>query len=291
VNTTRSATTRRPAVPVVGTSPWRWLMQTMVVWLLTMSCASVTLADTRRAMEAEARMHGAPMVWISDGVFTMGSTTGRHWNQPPHEIYVNAFYLDQFEVTVARYAKFLDAAESSRQGLVPKLWEQVNMVNDGDRPVIGVSWHAADAYCRWAQKRLPTEAEWEKAARATDRRTYPWGNKEPTFAFANYAQPSSGNTYSNGLRPVGSYEAGKSPYGVYDMAGNASEWVSDWYDEGYYATSPKNNPQGPNRGLEKVMRGGSFQDSSLSMKSVSRDSSFPHDKGRLVGVRCAQDAF
>jgi formylglycine-generating enzyme required for sulfatase activity len=266
-------------------------VQVLLIGLVVMSCASIVVADTHRAMEAEARMHGAPMVWISDGAFTMGSETGRHRNQPSHEVYVNAFYLDQFEVTVARYAKFLDAAESGRQGLVPKLWEQVNMVHDGDRPVIGVSWHAADAFCRWAQKRLPTEAEWEKAARATDRRVYPWGNQEPTLAFANYAQASSGNRYSTSLRSVGSYATGKSPYGAYDMAGNASEWVSDWYDESYYATSPKNNPQGPARGLEKVVRGGSFQDSSLALKSVSRDSSFPDDKGRLVGVRCAQDAF
>lgn len=271
--------------------PGRWLGGILLICLLVMSFVTGAWADSRLGVEAEARKHGAPMVWISDGAFMMGSATGRQWSQPPHEVYVNAFYLDQFEVTVARYATFLNAHKASSQGFVPKLWEQADMALHGDRPVIGISWHAADAYCRWAQKRLPTEAEWEKAARTADRRMYPWGNTEPTFVHANYAQGSSGNTYGNSLQPVGSYEAGKSPYGAYDMAGNASEWVSDWYDEGYYAVSPKNNPEGPGRGLEKVLRGGSFQESSLSMKAVSRDRSFPGDKARLAGVRCAKDGF
>jgi formylglycine-generating enzyme required for sulfatase activity len=108
---------------------------------------------------------------------------------------------------------------------------------------------------------------------------------------ANYAQATSNNIYLNGLKPVGSYQSGKSPYGIYDMAGNASEWVSDWYDESYYAVSPKQNPHGPNRGVEKVIRGGSFLDSSLSLRSVSRRMSLPDDKGYLAGIRCARDAF
>jgi formylglycine-generating enzyme required for sulfatase activity len=221
----------------------------------------------------------------------MGSPDGRARNQPPHEVYLNAFYVDQFEVTTARYAKFLEATGQGQQRLVPKLWEQVNLSSDGDRPVTGVTWYAADAYCRWVGKRYLTEAEWEKAARGLDGRRYPWGNEEPAFMPANYGQSISRHTYRDSLKPVGSYEAGRSPYGIYDMAGNVSEWVADWYDENYYAASPKSNPQGPDQGLEKVFRGGSFVDSRLALKSASRERNFPTDKSLYVGIRCAQDAF
>jgi formylglycine-generating enzyme required for sulfatase activity len=271
---------------------WRnTLIMTLLVGLVLINVTTAVLAETSRALEAEARRHGAPMVWVSDGAFTMGSPDGRGKNQPSHEVYLNAFYVDQFEVTTARYATFLKATGQGEPGFVPKLWEQVNLASDGDRPVMGVNWDAAHAYCRWAGKRLLTEAEWEKAARGLDGRRYPWGNAEPAFALANYGQSISGHTYRDSLRPVGSYEGGKSPYGIYDMAGNVSEWVADWYDERYYATSPKSNPQGPARGMEKVIRGGSFVNSSLSMKAMSRESTLPTDKGLYVGIRCAQDAF
>jgi formylglycine-generating enzyme required for sulfatase activity len=266
----------------------------IIIFLVGLALVSVTTAvsaETRRALEAEARQHGAPMVWVTDGAFTMGSFDGRARNQPPHEVYLNAFYVDQFEVTTARYATFLAATEQREPGFVPKLWEQVNLASDGTRPVMGVNWNAADAYCRWVGKRLLTEAEWEKAARGLDGRRYPWGNGVPAFTLANYGQSISSHTYSDSLRSVGSYEAGKSPYGIYDMAGNVSEWVADWYDEKYYATSPKSNPQGPARGMEKVLRGGSFVNSSLSMKAAARESTFPTDKSLYVGIRCAQDAF
>jgi formylglycine-generating enzyme required for sulfatase activity len=267
------------------------LIITLLLGLVVVSMTTAVLAETRRALEAEARRHGAPMVWVSDGAFTMGSLDGRAKNQPSHEVYLNAFYIDQFEVTTARYATFLDATRQSEPGFVPKLWEQVDLASDGDRPVMGVNWNAAEAYCHWVGRRLLTEAEWEKAARGLDGRRYPWGNAEPAFALANYGQSISSHTFTDSLRPVGSYEAGKSPYGIYDMAGNVSEWVADWYDEKYYATSPKSNPQGPTRGMEKVFRGGSFVSSSLSMKAVSRESTLPTDKSLYVGIRCAQDAF
>lgn len=264
---------------------------TLLTGLATISFTTPALAETRRALEAEARKYGAPMVWISDGAFTMGSQDGLSKTQPPHEVYLNAFYIDQYEVTTARYAKFLEATGQDQPRPLPMLWEQVNLPYDGDRPVMGVTWTAADAYCRWVSKRLPTEAEWEKAARGADGRTYPWGNDEPASKLANYDKTVAHNFYSDSLRPVGSYEAGKSPYGIYDMAGSVSEWVADWYDEKYYATSPKSNPQGPARGQQKVLRGGSFGDPTIALKSASRESYFPSDKGPYVGIRCAQDAF
>jgi len=264
---------------------------TLLAGLAAMGWAAPTLAETRRALEAEARANGAPMVWISDGVFTMGSQDGPSKAKPAHQVYLNAFYIDLYEVTTARYAKFLAATGRGHPGLVPMLWNQVNLVGDGDRPVIGVTWRAAEAYCRWVKKRLPTEAEWEKAARGTDSRTYPWGNEEPTFELANYDKLVSTNSYSDSLRPVDSYGAGKSPYGVYGMAGNASEWVADWYDDKYYATGQESNPQGPPRGQRKVFRGGSFGDPAFLLKSSSRESYFPADTGPFVGIRCAQDAF
>jgi formylglycine-generating enzyme required for sulfatase activity len=263
----------------------------LLIGLAVISVTTAVLAEARRTVEAEVRRNGVPMVWVSDGAFLMGSPDGRARNQPPHEVYLNAFYVDQFEVTTAHYARFLGTIGQGQPGLVPMLWAQVNLLQDGDRPVMGVTWEAADAYCRWVGKRLPTEAEWEKAARGLDGRRYPWGNDEPAFTLANYGQSVSSHTYRDSLKPVGSYEGGKSPYGIYDMAGNVSEWVADWYDEEYYAKSPKSNPQGPVRGLEKVFRGGSFVSSRLAMKSTSRESNFPADKGLHVGIRCAQDSF
>lgn len=264
---------------------------TCLVALAMVQVATLAFADTRRALEAEARKYGTPMVRVSDGVFPMGSLTGPAKSQPLHEVSLTTFYIDQYEVTTARYAKFLAAAGQDDPGLVPMLWDQVNFSDDGDRPVMGVTWVAADAYCRWMGKRLPTEAEWEKAARGADGRTYPWGNNEPTFKLANFDQPVSATVYSDSLRPVGSYEAGKSAYGAYDMAGSVSEWVSDWYNENYYATSPERNPQGPTHGHQKVLRGGSFGEPTIALKSASRDSYFPADKGPYAGIRCAQDTF
>jgi len=267
------------------------VIMTFLAGLIVLSAATPARTETRRALETEARKYGAPMVWISDGAFTMGSQDRMSKTQPSHEVYLNAFYIDQYEVTTARYAKFLEATAQGHPRPLPMSWEQVTLPYDGDRPVMGVSWTAADAYCRWVSKRLPTEAEWEKAARGADGRTYPWGNEEPTFKLANYDKPVAHNFYSDSLRPVGSYETGKSPYGVYDMAGSVSEWVADWYDEKYYATSPKSNPQGPARGQQKVLRGGSFGDPMIALKSAARESYFPSDKGHYAGIRCAQDAF
>lgn len=261
----------------------------LLAGLAAMHIAAPAVAETRRAVEAEARKNGDPMVWIADGAFTMGSRDGTA--MPTHHVYVSAFYMDMFEVTTARYAKFLKATGQSQPGLVPRLWDQINLAYDGDRPVIGITWGAAQAYCRWAGKRLPTEAEWEKAARGTDGRTYPWGNAAPTSRLANYDKPVSANWYSESVRPVDSYEAGKSPYGVYGMAGNASEWVADWYDEKYDATSPASDPSGPARGHHKVLRGGSFGDSALQLKATARENSIPTETSLFAGVRCAQDAF
>ena len=264
---------------------------TMMVGLAVLSAGICVAAETRLSVEAEARQHSAPMAWIPDGAFMMGTLDASSKAAPVHRVYLYAFYLDVYEVTTARYAKFLAAIGPAEPGFVPMFWDEVELPYDGDRPVLGISWNAAEAYCTWVKKRLPTEAEWEKAARGTDNRSYPWGNDVPTSKLANYDKVFSGHRYSDSLRSVDSYESGVSPYGVYGMAGSASEWVADWYDERYYATSPNSNPTGPSQGTLKVMRGGSFGDSSTALKSAARESYFPMDKGPFVGIRCAQDAF
>jgi len=262
----------------------------LTVWI-ALSVAPPARAETRRALEPETRQHGAPMVWISDGTFGMGSQDGLVNAKPVHQVYLNAFYIDMYEVTTRGYAEFLQSSGPAQAGLVPMFWDEVQLTYDGDRPVVGVSWKAAEAYCKSVAKRLPTEAEWEKAARGTDGRSYPWGNELPTVKSANYDNPFSGGRFSDGLRAVDAYERGLSPYGIYSMAGNVSEWVSDWYDAKYYVASPDSNPQGPAGGRQKVFRGGSFTDSAAELKATSRESYFPDDKGPFVGIRCARDAF
>ena len=264
----------------------------LLMGLMALLPERAAVADTRQALEEEARRHGAPMAWIRDGAFQMGigPQKGTANVAPAHLVYLYAFYMDLYEVSTARYADFLKAKGPS-SGLAPMFWHDVQLRDDGAKPVLGVTWDAAKAYCTWAGKRLPTEAEWEKAARGTDGRSYPWGNAVPTFLLANFERPLSGQRFTDSLRAVDSDEAGQSPYGIFGMAGNVSEWVSDWYDDAYYGHSPASNPQGPASGTRKVIRGGSFGDLAAGVNSASRDSSAPTDLAAFAGIRCARDAF
>jgi formylglycine-generating enzyme required for sulfatase activity len=245
----------------------------------------------------------APMVLIPEGCFTMGtnnvgsdSTQGLTNERPEHPVCLKPYDIDQFEVTIQRYAKFVESTNHE----LPPLWDEEAVATAGDRPVVGVTWQDADAYCRWAGKRLPTEAEWEKAARGTDARRYPWGHMQPFPDIANYNR-GAWVSYAITLAPVrsgiegmsirhGTKQGGRSPYGLYHMAGNVSEWVADWYDREYYSRSPKDNPPGPANGERKVFRGGSWNDSPRSLRVTARFSAEVDYEDQSIGFRCAMDA-
>jgi len=222
------------------------------------------------------------MAVVPAGAFTMGSAMGHADEQPEHQVYVDTFFMDKYHVTVEHYARFLDATDHE----VPPQWSLMNRPQHYNRPVANVDWADAAAYCQWAGKRLPTEAEWEKAARGTDGRTYPWGNRYPTRYQANWGNETWSNHWV--LAAVGTLEEGKSPYGIYDMAGNAWEWVSDWYDTDYYKASPLQNPTGPLTGGYKVIRGGSWGSNADGLRSAARETHLPSFRGFGTGFRCAK---
>ncbi len=239
---------------------------------------------------------GAPMVLIPAGPFLMGSNDGLPNERPEHTVVLDAYYIDQFEITAGRYQKFL---ESARHNL-PPTWDDEVAQAMGDLPAVGMSWNDAAAYCKWAGKRLPTEAEWEKAARGTDGRRYPWGHMQPFVDIANYNRgvwvseavtlvPVNSGIEGMSVRH-GLKEGGKSPYGLYHMAGNAAEWVNDWYDREYYQKSPDKNPKGPETGERKVIRGGSWADLPTALRVTARFSAEPDFEDRTIGFRCAMDA-
>jgi formylglycine-generating enzyme required for sulfatase activity len=226
-----------------------------------------------------------PMVEIPEGLFTMGldGIQALEDERPKHQVSLAAFLLDTYEVTTAQYAAFLAATTRA----APWQWNTVDLTLHRDRPVIGVDWSDADAYCRWKGKRLPTEAEWEKSARGTDGRLYPWGNRSPHKDLANFALGAR-FSYSQVLMPVQSYEQGKSPYGLYQMAGNVWEWVQDWYQTNYYEVSPDHNPQGPEQGQFKVLRGGSWSDLPKYLLTYGRFKLPPETRNSYTGFRCAK---
>lgn len=224
---------------------------------------------------------GAPTVLVMAGDFTMGDRVFG----PIHKVYLDAFYMDQYEVRVSLSGTFLKATRREK----PYNWHLVDMLADGDRPVIGVDWYDAESYCRWAGKRLPTEAEWEKAVRWTDGRTYPWGHGrlDKTKASYNWDGKRRWEGYDT-LSIVGSYEAGKSPYGIYDLAGNVWEWGADWYDRDAYKNSPTRNPQGPPSGEFKVFRGGSALSHPADISAALRNRGSPTGRAITIGFRCVQ---
>jgi formylglycine-generating enzyme required for sulfatase activity len=254
-------------------------------WIKVKTKAKRSEAEKARLAEAErlreAQRSAPPqkgMVYVPAGEFGMGSPSeeGTDDERPPHTVYLDAYYVDTYEVTVGQYRAF---AQATGRGMpeAPS-WGWLDK-----HPVVNVTWEDADAYCRWAGKRLPTEAEWEKAARGTDGRRYPFGNFEYPFSgclnFANFVGKTT---------PVGSYPNWASPYGAMDMGGNVAEWCSDWYDAGYYGDSPKANPGGPNRGTYRVLRGGSFLNHSPGVRAANRHWSVPDIRDESIGFRCSK---
>jgi formylglycine-generating enzyme required for sulfatase activity len=218
---------------------------------------------------------GTEMVLVPAGEFTMGSNEGED-EKPLRRIYLDAFYIDRHETTNALYRRFVDS--TGRATLAH--WNDPKL-DGASQPVVGVSWHDAATYCRWVGKRLPTEAEWEKAARGTDGRRYPWG-EDWNRSLATFL------SWQGKTLPVGSHPFGASPYHALDMAGNASEWVADWYEKDYYQRSPSRNPQGPESGTTRVMRGGSFFSVQYSLRTTFRTSYPPGSQFEFAGFRCAK---
>jgi gamma-glutamyl hercynylcysteine S-oxide synthase len=219
---------------------------------------------------------------------------------PAKMIYLSSYYIDKFEVSNSEYTEFIKATDYP----APAYWDH-HQLNQPNQPVTGVNWYDANAYCHWANKRLPTEAEWEKAARGPAGSIYPWGN-ELDYDKANFAKGKTGQTYITA--PVDSHPEGKSYYGVYNMAGNVFEWVQDWYDPNYYKKSKDvRNPQGPEFGIKtgvaktlggkpitgkkKIIRGGSWFAPAPSITTTHRFWNDPMNNSYGVGLgfRCARD--
>ncbi|HSR30624.1 MAG TPA: formylglycine-generating enzyme family protein [Anaerolineae bacterium] len=234
---------------------------------------------------------GAVMVYVPAGEFLMGCADEEidailedcsdcerslfSHEQPQHTVYLDAFWIDRTEVTNAQYLKCVEAGACEQSATIPE-----QRRDEPDLPVVWVNWYGAQDYAAWAGGRLPTEAEWEKAARGTDGRIHPWGNSPPDCHKANYKGCARKSL------PVGSLPDGASPYGTLDMAGNVEEWVADWWDTEYYAQSPLRNPQGPESGSLRVVRGGAFVDDQWwFFRSAVRFCGHPNSVIPYVGFR------
>jgi formylglycine-generating enzyme required for sulfatase activity len=257
---------------------------------------------------------------VPAGSFLMGDNfdEGDADEIPVHSVSLEAFYIARSKVTNADFARFMaaggytepsywNAGGFGEYGSAPRFWESEKYhgggTGEGDAfPVVGVSWFEASAYCSWVSAetgelyRLPTEAEWEKAARGTDQRRFPWG-EAIDGSYANYE--FSNDPFEPGLTPVGYFDGSVrdgfrtsenvSPYGAEGMTGNIWEWCSDWYDGSYYATSPEKNPTGPKSGGSKVLRAGGWVDSHYYHRAANRNGSFPENRNPIQGFRCVRE--
>jgi formylglycine-generating enzyme required for sulfatase activity len=303
------------------------LVAAVITIIVIVALAIIIIRLRTTATERVSEIDGMIMVNIPAGNFDMGyrdfdPTDNRYtMQQPQHTVYLDEYWMDKTEVTNAMFAVFVadtqyvTEVETIGNGYVAAdpvtYWVKVDgaswrtprgpdstIVGFENHPVVQVTWNDANAYCRWAGRRLPTDAEWEKAARGTDMRLYPWGNDDPTGELANFPDTNlyqylKFEVLNNGIddgyaytAPVGSYPKGASPYGILDMAGNAWEWVSDWFGADYYKHAPAQNPAGPSSGEMHIIRGGSY-DASYGDSAVNRAADWPDGRSASLGIRCA----
>jgi len=248
---------------------------------------------------------GMVMVYVPEGEFSMGMDADAAWEtckqlvdkpgperyldvEPVHTVVLDAFWIDRTEVTNAMYALCVSTGgcRPSHETSSYTRSDYYGNPEFADYPVIYVSWNDAETYCTWAGARLPTEAEWERTARGTDGRIYPWGNSSPSCSLLN-SSPISTACVGDTSR-VGSTPPGASPYGALDMAGNVYEWVADWYGQDYYSQSPAGNPTGPSSGDWRVLRGSPWSFNVVGVCSALRSREYPAKPNPVSGFRCAR---
>ena len=236
------------------------------------------------------------MVLIESGSFIMGRNDGAANESPEHSVYLDSYYIDKYEATNSMYYLCVSAGvcQPPTHFDIFSSPSYFGNLEFDTYPVIYVNWDMANSFCQWRNARLPTEAEWEKAARGTNHQIYPWGN-DFSENRANFCDKNCPNDWANqnfndgyaGTSPVGSFPLGQSSFGVFDMVGNVYEWVNDWYSENYYSQSPQNNPRGPESGKDRVIRGGAWGDV-LATNTISRASFAPISSHEFIGFRCAR---
>jgi formylglycine-generating enzyme len=226
---------------------------------------------------------GDDMVLISAGPYLRGTTAGGYDELPERQIYLDAYSIDRYEITNHQYQAFV-AATGHRKAAPPSRYaKNLTAMRGVNQPAVYVSWDDAEAYCRWKGKRLPTEAEWEKAMRGKDGRLWPWGNDHDRLG-ANWASAKDGFEFT---APGGSFPRDVSIYGVADGAGNVMEWVADWYAEDAYRESNDRNPKGSEHGIYKVLRGGGYTSTGKDVRITSRSRMIPDFRDETIGFRCA----
>lgn len=270
-------------VVIVTTEGYGWVEGKVTVQPEGSEAISLVLEKVKEGEELPLTIigkDGAEMVLIPAGWFIMGSPEGEGNDDehPQRNVYLDAYYIDRYEVTNEQFEKFINATGYQAQGD----WWRYYTEEKEKHPVVYVTWNDADAYARWAGKRLPTEAEWEKAARGTSGRKWPWGSVwDASRCSSEEAGPAT-------TTPVGSYPDGASPYGVMDIAGNVWEWCADWYGKNYYQSAVDRNPTGPSSGSRHVLRGGSWFFISSYMRCATR-SYFPLNLMDCdTGFRCVR---
>lgn len=274
------------------------VLPTATVEILSPTILPTEAPPTQRTSSVD----GMPQVFIPQGTFRMGGMDARRAPDevPVHEVTIDAFWMDQLEVTNAMYAICVRAGtcEPPQSFESQRRFDYFENPEFKDYPVVYVTWGQAKTYCEWANRGLPTEAEWERAARGDDFRTFPWGEDKPDWRFANF------NFIAKDTSRVGSYPLGASPFGVFDMAGNVAEWTNDFYDFDFYETSELLNPLGPqtSSSLNRVVRGGSLGDAEINIRVSKRSSvrgsnlnavpgsdSYLGDFSPRIGFRCVED--
>ncbi len=259
-------------------------MRKIFIFLLAVSFTCVMV---RGAVAGDI---GPEMILIPAGEFIMGSRDdfGRKDEHPAHPVYLDAYYIDRYEATGKDFEAYLD--DQPRVHPTITGWYERKVRPDmARRPGFGLTWKRCQNYCVWAGKRLPTEAEWERAARGTDDRIYPWGNEPPDPSRSNFGRccfVMKGLVFND----VGNLKAGKTPNNIFDLAGNVAEWVFDWYDKNYYKVSPRKNPKGPEKGRYHTIRGGAWNSFPGYLRSSARYGYNDAKDFYGIGCRCGKSA-